>query len=105
MVFEQSLELSDTETRRRLELEAVDEVVDCLEAKNLPTLLVFDEIGHDIVPMRWKASVFLNDLHGVGFLVCSPFIKTDWKIVRRIWLSSLFDLGFDCLKQLIRLCL
>ena len=57
------MELSDTETRRRLELEAVDEVVDCLEAKNLPTLLVFDEIGHDIVPMSEEASVLLNDLH------------------------------------------
>ena len=105
MVFEQSLELSDTETRRRLELEAVDEVVDCLEAKNLPTLLVFDEIGHDIVPMREKTSVFLNDLHGISFLICSPFIKTDWKVGRRIRLSPLFDLGFDGFKQLIRLCL
>ena len=69
MLLEKSFELSDPNTRRRLELEAVDEVVDCLEAKNLPTLLVFDEIGHDIVPMREKTSVFLNDLHGVGFLV------------------------------------
>ena len=87
-----------------MQLEAVDKIVNRPESECLLALLILYQSGQNVVPVSDKASVLLDDLHGIRFIEGPPLVETNWQILWRRWLSPLLDLGDDGFQELIRLC-